>query len=61
MSRKIAENRSTSAYAKELDAALGGALLEAVDVAGPWTNVTNVLSPMLVQPSSAQKFYRLSQ
>jgi hypothetical protein len=38
----------------------GGALLEADDVAGPWTNVTNALSPMLVHPSSARKFYRLS-
>ena len=36
-----------------------GALQNADNVSGPWNNVTNATSPMLVQPSSPRKFFRL--
>jgi len=36
-----------------------GALENADDVAGPWTDVTNAVSSMLVPASSPQKFFRL--
>ena len=36
-----------------------GALQSADDVSGPWSDVTNALSPMLAQPLSPRKFFRL--
>ena len=36
-----------------------GALQKADDVSGPWSDVTNAFSPMLVQPLPPRKFFRL--
>jgi hypothetical protein len=36
-----------------------GALQKADDVSGPWIDVTNAFSPMLVQPLPPRKFFRL--
>lgn len=36
-----------------------GVLQQADDVAGPWMDVTNAVSPTLVQPSSPREFFRL--
>ena len=36
-----------------------GALQSAGDVAGPWIDVTNAMSPMVVQPLLSQEFFRL--
>jgi hypothetical protein len=35
-----------------------GALEAADEVTGPWTEVAEAFSPLLLEPSSARKFYR---
>jgi hypothetical protein len=36
-----------------------GALQKADDMSGPWSDVTNAFSPMLVQPLPPREFFRL--